>query len=85
MKTKLFSAVIISCLVSWFSQSAIAPGGDAPFTFNTTGSLNNARDSHTATLLTKGRILVAGGVASNGSILASAELYDPVSGTRQLD
>jgi N-acetylneuraminic acid mutarotase len=44
-----------------------------------TGSLGAARDSHTATLLPSGKVLVAGGY--NGSELASAELYDPDSGT----
>src|SRR6266705_345561 len=45
-----------------------------------TGSLTTARGLHTATLLPNGKVLVAGGV--NGSVLlASAELYDPASGT----
>src|SRR5437016_793336 len=44
--------------------------------FTTTGSLNTARYFHTATLLPSGKVLVAGGPA-----LASAELYDPASGT----
>ncbi len=47
-----------------------------------TGSLNHARDSHTATLLPNGKVLVAGGDDSNsGRPLASAELFDPSSGT----
>jgi hypothetical protein len=41
-----------------------------------TGSLTEPRDSHTATLVANGQVLVAGGW--NGSIdLNSAELYDP--------
>ena len=48
-------------------------------TWSNTGSLRVIRDSHTATLLPSGKVLVTGGVyfsAKNG-----AELYDPVSGT----
>ena len=58
-------------------------------TFTETGSLNSARDDHTATLLTNGKVLVAGGdnadqslnVAS-GDALASAELYTPATFTQ---
>jgi uncharacterized delta-60 repeat protein len=38
-----------------------------------TGALNTVRDSHTATLLPNGNVLVAGGV---GNTLSSTELYD---------
>ncbi len=48
--------------------------------FTPTGSLNNGRYFHTATLLNNGQVLVAGG----GAHLASAELYDPASGTFSL-
>jgi hypothetical protein len=47
--------------------------------FVLTGSLNTARASHTSTVLNNGMVLIAGGY--NGNILASAELYDPASGT----
>jgi WD40 repeat protein len=51
-----------------------------------TGSLHVARWADTATLLPDGRVLVAGGASNciNGNcsaILASAELYDPQTGT----
>ena len=47
-------------------------------TWSATGSMHDGRDSHTATLLQNGTVLVAGGMESQ---LATAELYDPSSGT----
>jgi hypothetical protein len=55
----------------------VQPCAGAPFEFEQTGSLNTARYLHTATLLPNGKVLVAGGFGA----LASAELYDPASGT----
>src|SRR5438309_9733664 len=52
----------------------------SPVNFVITGSLATARNGHTATLLPNGKVLVAGGQNGN-SILTSAELYDPASGT----
>jgi Galactose oxidase, central domain/Kelch motif len=52
--------------------------------WTTTGSLATARDSSTATLLSNGKVLAVGGVSDNGPPafnLASAELYDPATGT----
>jgi hypothetical protein len=43
------------------------------------GSLQTARQSHTATLLPDGQVLVAGGEGQN--LVSSAELYDPASQT----
>jgi hypothetical protein len=50
-------------------------------TWTATGSLNTARDSHTATLLPSGMVLVAGGYNSSGGVLTNAELYNPANGT----
>ncbi|MGA7783427.1 MAG: kelch repeat-containing protein [Candidatus Acidiferrales bacterium] len=47
--------------------------------FVLTGSMNNARDPFTATLLNNGMVLVAGGEGTGGA-LASAELYNPATG-----
>ncbi|KAF0215598.1 MAG: fibronectin type III domain-containing [Geobacteraceae bacterium] len=46
----------------------------------TTGSMNFGREAHTATLLSSGKVLIAGG-ADNTASLSSSELYDPNSGT----
>jgi hypothetical protein len=46
-------------------------------TWTATGSMGNARASHTATLLPNGKVLVAGG----DDVGSSAELYDPETGT----
>src|SRR5581483_9519721 len=55
---------------------ALEPAGCSSWA--ATGSLNAARDSHTATLLPNGMVLAAGGFGVSG-VLASAELYDPAS------
>ena len=52
-------------------------------TFASTGSMATGRDSPTATLLSDGKVLIAGGQSSISSSygLASAEIYDPATGT----
>ena len=59
----------------------LQPCAGAPFEFEETGSLATARYYHTATLLPNGKVLVAGGLNFPVNPLASAELYDPASGT----
>jgi hypothetical protein len=53
-------------------------------TFIVTGSMSVPRFQHTATLLDSGKVLIAGGTdrsGGGGAAVASAELYDPATGT----
>jgi hypothetical protein len=49
--------------------------------FAATGVMATARFAHTATLLNTGKVLVVGGDGTNGLPVATAELYDPSTGT----
>src|SRR5438132_1094256 len=67
-------------LCSALAWPGTASGSVAGWT--TTGSLATGRGSHRATLLPDGRVLVAGGYDfATATYTATAELYDPASGT----
>src|ERR1700733_7439985 len=57
------------------SQSIITDG------WVPTASMTTVRSLHTATMLSNGMVLVAGGDDDSGHPTASAEIYDPVAGT----
>ena len=69
---------------SWFAPLAVvaaiglvtSPALAATNSWGATTNMNSVRAGHTATLLTDGRVLVAG-----GGYDASAEIYDPASAT----
>jgi N-acetylneuraminic acid mutarotase len=65
-----------------FSSTELFNPASATWSF--TGDMNIPRAYHTATLLTNGLVLVAGGMgccSSTNSAMASAELYNPATGT----
>lgn len=57
-----------------------SPTPSSTGTWTLTGSLNAARAEFTATLLSNGQVLVAGGRDNFNTPLASAELYNPSTG-----
>lgn len=84
MFSRSFQRFLNYLLVSVVTMGIVASTAMAAFasgTFQKTGSMNVARISHTATLLSNGEVLVAGGGTSNFGYLASAELYNPSSGS----
>ncbi len=68
--------------IAWIGVLTIAamPALAGSGAFNTTGSMNAARIDHTATLLSNGEVLVAGGDNNTEGYLSSAELYNPSTG-----
>ena len=76
---KITSALVLS-LVCSASRSITQPPG----TFTATGNMTIRRASHTATLLSNGKVLIAGGYGPGFGDLASAELYDPASQSNEV-
>src|SRR6266550_3546805 len=78
--TPPFSARALAFLLFFLSAAFPAlPSAATPGQWENTGSLNDGRSNHAATLLQNGMVLVEGGEAS-GDTLASAELYNPATG-----
>ena len=73
------SAVVVTVALG----RAAPPAARAAATWAPTGALTTPRGNHTAMLLSKGEVLVAGGrnvTVDTFGALAGAELYDPASG-----
>jgi hypothetical protein len=87
--TKFVAAGVIVALFGGFlliaqpfeQQGELAPGAASagPGTFSPAGSLAEARENHTATLLSDGRVLVVGGWGG-GDFFSSAEVWEPSDG-----
>ena len=69
--------VLVSIAAIAVAASTVMPAF-ASGNFQMTGSMNVARISHTATLLSNGEVLAAGG---DGNVPSTAELYNPSTGT----
>src|SRR2546430_4201647 len=79
--TSFLARPVILLLLSFSAGLAsMQPCAATPFEWEYTGSLKTARFHHTATLPPDGRVLVVGGEQGHPP-LASAELYDPATGT----
>jgi hypothetical protein len=77
-KTRVLSLVLPILLLGLADHGATAQ--EQSGRFSQTGSMTTPRRDHTATLLTNGKVLLAGG-ARDDSTFASAELYDASTGT----
>jgi hypothetical protein len=87
---RIFTITLSGVLAVALAAATAAPAsGQAPGSWKTTGTmLPPQRHFHTATLLQNGRVLVTGGLCANGtwdcgtgSVLNSAELYNPSTST----
>jgi len=75
-RTLALASIAAIGLVATSAPPALAGSGG----FSNTGSMNVARIDHTATLLSNGEVLVAGGNNNRDGYLSSAEVYHPSSG-----
>ena len=83
LTASLLRPTVIPLLLLTAGLAFVQPCAATPSEWAYTGSLNNARTGHTATLLSDGKVLVVGG-SVDFDYLASAELYDPATGTWSL-
>ncbi len=83
-ETKISSELYDPASGTWSSCSLFKPpAGPKPTTADCPGDLGQSRAAHSATLLSDGRVLAAGGGA-NEEDRKTAELYDPATGAWSL-
>src|ERR1017187_10847960 len=75
MKVIEFGKFVLATLI----LSSVSSMAQVSGTWSATCSLGTAR-YQTAAVLVNGKVLLAGGIDSSNSVLASAELYDPATG-----
>jgi hypothetical protein len=74
------TSFVLSLLVLGPAGNSAIALAQSPSTFSATGGMTTPRLWHTATLLTNGKVLIAGGSVGFDAPAATAELYDPDSG-----
>ena len=79
-RVKAPGAASCTVQVSWNDATVAYPALLDP-RWTTTGSMTTARQGHTATVLSTGKVLVVGGTSNGSTALASAELFDRTTGT----
>ena len=75
------SSVLLLISLTTFATAQTDSKTTQPDQITPTGNLSVRRFSQSATLLPSGKVLIAGGMERNGKYDASAELYDPRTGT----
>ena len=83
---RLLGVVAGATLAAWLPEQALARPVAIPHagrgTWSSTGGMNYTRAAHTATLLTKGKVLVAEGLSNDEpDPKMLTELYDPNTNT----
>ncbi|MCB0919035.1 MAG: PxKF domain-containing protein [Actinobacteria bacterium] len=76
-QTRVRPLALTACLALLLALTGAFPALASPDSFTATGSMSNSRDSHQATVLGDGTVLVTGGFGGT----RSADLYDPATGS----